>query len=186
MKLSWHHPTLGEFKRDGRWWSGRVNAPAFDAFVHESGHPAPEGMYDLSLIGEEGADAPPPSAVALAEKIVRDQSALVRKVTAALWEDFNGRGHESGMWWHGDVSQVGDMMAGYGPKPASADELLKWMRLSSIAIRDDAGGCDGIVAELDFHAAFEEEHGVGVLTNGERILGAGYIGDVTAYGFEYG
>jgi hypothetical protein len=39
---------------------------------------------------------------------------------------------------------------------------------------------------LSFHAAFEENHGVGVLTDGETIVGTGYGADVTPFGEEGG
>jgi malic enzyme len=34
------------------------------------------------------------------------------------------------------------------------------------------------IVALSLHADFEEEHGVGVLTDGEAILGLGYSADV--------
>ena len=33
-----------------------------------------------------------------------------------------------------------------------------------------------------FRAAFEDEHGVGVLTDGKKVLGLGYSADVTPFG----
>ena len=55
------------------------------------------------------------------------------------------------------------------------------MYLSRITVRQDVPGCEGPVVELSFHAAFEVEHGVGVLTDGETILGLGYSADVTPF-----
>jgi hypothetical protein len=42
-------------------------------------------------------------------------------------------------------------------------------------------GYEKPVVELSFHAAFEEEHGVGVLTDGNTILGTGYSVDVRPF-----
>jgi hypothetical protein len=55
------------------------------------------------------------------------------------------------------------------------------MRLSSICVRPRVEGYDKPIVELRFAAAFEEEHGVGVLTDGGKILGTGYSVDVTPY-----
>ena len=41
------------------------------------------------------------------------------------------------------------------------------------------------LVELSFHAAFEEEHGVSVLTDGDSILGTGYYLDVVPYDYTY-
>ena len=37
------------------------------------------------------------------------------------------------------------------------------------------------IAELTFAAAFDPEHGVGVLTDGKKILGTGYSGDAEQF-----
>jgi hypothetical protein len=34
---------------------------------------------------------------------------------------------------------------------------------------------------LSFRAAFEQEHGVGVLTDGQTVLGFGYSGEATPF-----
>jgi hypothetical protein len=51
------------------------------------------------------------------------------------------------------------------------------MRFASITIRRPDGRKRPL-AELSFHAAFEEEHGVGILTDGRQVVGIGYLADV--------
>ena len=103
-------------------------------------------------------------------------------MTAALWDEFNGRGPDSGMWWHGDTEQWVEGLDSSGlPLPTKADDLLGLMALSSIVVRRKVDGYDKPVVELSFAAAFEEEHGVGVLTDGKKVLGTGYSTDVTPY-----
>jgi hypothetical protein len=86
------------------------------------------------------------------------------------------------VWWHGELAQVAGAAEDANlPAPKKADDLLKLMRLFQISIRKEAEGCPGPVAELCFWAAFEEEHNVGVLTDGKKVLGTGYHLDVSAF-----
>ena len=55
------------------------------------------------------------------------------------------------------------------------------MRLSQIAIRKQIHGYERPVVEMSFAAAFEEEHGVGILTDGKTILGTGYQSSVSLF-----
>jgi hypothetical protein len=63
--------------------------------------------------------------------------------------------------------------------------MLAALQLTGIIIRNDMDGVDGYIAHLCFHADFEEELGVGVLTDVRKVLGTGYLEDVTPYGFKY-
>jgi len=114
--------------------------------------------------------------VALAKRVLDNQGSLVKKVVEALWADFVGSGPDSGMYWHDNLDQVAEGMEDR-EAPESADELFELMRLNGITIKPAEDDSDTFVAELNFDAAFEEEHGVGVLTDGLEILGLGYSGD---------
>jgi hypothetical protein len=185
MASTWTHPKRGQFKYDGTGWLGEVDAPGFDAFQYDSGYSnagPPTGKYELLFEADSEKDVPSAAAVALAEKVLADPAKLVTKVTAALWGDFTGRGPGSGMWWHGDLDQVAEAMDDADlPPPQGPDDLLNLMRLFQITIRKGADGYDKPVAELCFWAPFEEEHNVGVLTDGEKVLGAGYHIDVRPF-----
>ena len=67
------------------------------------------------------------------------------------------------------------------PLLTGPDALRHWMRLSRVWVRKKVERWNGPLVELSFHAAFEPEHGVGILTDGEAILGTGYDYDVTPF-----
>jgi len=175
MGNTWKHPQLGKFEYDGMAWVRDVDAPAFDAFAYDVETPA--GKYEMAFEADDENDLPSTARVALSSQILAEQKLLVTKVIEALWEDFNGRGPASGMWWHGAIEEVGEDMP---PLNGPAD-LLKVMRLSQIAIRKQIHGYEGPVVEMSFAAAFEKEHGVGILTDGKTILGMGYQSSVSLF-----
>ena len=91
------------------------------------------------------------------------------------------------MWWYGNLKAVAKSWKALKlPSPAEARDLLRALQLMRILVR---GGFPTFpvnpIVELSFHAAFEEEHGVGLLTDGESILGAGYYLDVVPSGYTY-
>jgi len=183
MGSTWDHAALGHFKYDGTCWTTIVDVPAFGAFAYDTGYsnaPRSTGKHELAFQADDETDLPSPAAIALASKVLANQAKLVPTITHALWEDFNGRGPDSGMWWHGDLVQVAEMMGANQP-PSARDDLLALMQLSQITVCKDVEGHDDPVVELSFHADFDEEHGVGFLTDGETVLRIGYSGDPIPY-----
>lgn len=86
------------------------------------------------------------------------------------------------MWWHNHLDEVVGVVEDVGlPAPAKADDLAALLLLQEIRIRRDVLDNEQPIAELSFAAAFEEEHGVGILTDGKNILGIGYSADVTPF-----
>ena len=65
--------------------------------------------------------------------------------------------------------------------PKKAADVPRLMQLTNISIAKPRRGQDKPLAELSFAAAFEEEHGVGILTDGKAIIGIGYSSDVTPF-----
>ena len=191
MAATWKHPMLGTFTFDTMGWTKIVSVPAFKAFSYDTGYdnaPRSTGKHALVFIAPWGENTEPSAAdVALADRVLANQAALVDVVAHALWEDFNDRWPNSGMWWHGNLNAVAKSWKALKlPPPAEARDLLPALQVMRIIVR---GGfptfpVDPIV-ELCFHAAFEEEHGVGLLTDGESILGAGYYLDVMPYDYTY-
>lgn len=176
---TWTHPQWGRFDWDGYSWRGQVAAPGFDVFVYETGYGKPNppnGMYELRFQTGENAAEPTGEAVALAERIVAQSDATATLIAETLWNDFAGNPPDSGMWWHGDLESVSEDIE---PPPTSANGIAALMRLQGISIHQHG---DKPVAELNFWAEFEPEHGVGVLTDGETVLGTGYSYDVSPYG----
>jgi len=55
------------------------------------------------------------------------------------------------------------------------------MMLMNITVTKPRRGQGKPLVELSFAAAFEEEHGVGILTDGKTIVGIGYTSNVTPF-----
>lgn len=182
MSGTWKHPELGTFKHDGEFgWEGQCDLPTFDAFKWEATGNQPPGKYDLTF-ESESEDEPNPAAVALASRVIANQSKLPSLITKALWEDFNGQGPKSGMWWHGHLDQLAENFKWRDfPCPCGPDDLLAAMRFHGIAVPKEIYGGKVLMAKLAFGALFEYEHGVGILTDGRKVLGAGYSYDVSPY-----
>lgn len=183
MEETWNHPLLGKFEYDGSEWRGFVAVPAYDAFTYGTAdRDAPAGKYEFTFnLAEEGP--PDDAAVEVAVRVVEDAERIARKVKTALWEDFNGRGPRSGVWWHGLLDEVAEVMEGAAqlPPPTGPDDIAGSLRLFQISVRDDVSDHDGPLVELCFWAAFEPEHNVGILTDGREILGTGYHLDVKPF-----
>jgi hypothetical protein len=189
VATTWHHPELGEFTFDGYRWVTSADVPAFAVFSYAprygDGRP-PGGKCELwiDIDDDDAAGEPaPPSAemLALVSKVLAAQARLVPAVAAALWDDFNGRGPRSGMWWHGGLDEVADDVDPALPPLTGPDALCAWLRLSGIEGRNSGPRNEQPVVALSFEASFEEEHGVGILTDGVAILGTGYSGDVRPF-----
>ena len=183
MPSSWSHPQLGKFKHDGTGWIATISMPAFKAFAYDTGYrdePRSTGKHELMFEADDEDETPSAAAVALADKVLANQDQIVPLITDALWKDFAGEGPKTDMWWNGDLDQVAEAMDADKP-PAGPKELLKILQLSQMTVRKEVHGYDGPVVELSFNAPFEEEHGVGVLTDGEAVLGIGYSYDVLPF-----
>ena len=185
MADEWRHPELGRFQLVADRWEREMRVPAFDAFSFEptcceSGQI--DNRFELFFYAESIEDTPSDDMIRVAKLVLRDPARIVALVSTALWEDFNGRGSDSGMWWHGDLAEVGEALADEElPPPAGPEDVRKLLGLSWIGIRRQDERLGRPVAELSFGAAFEEEHGVGVLTDGERVVGIGYSTTVETF-----
>lgn len=201
MAPTWTDPRLGKFTFDDvcTRWEAVVAAPGFDVLTYDwnkkptdPGYEPPNGHYELKIDDEQGT-TDRAAAVALALKVLGNQVALAERVVAAVWDDINGRGGDSGMWWHGDFSFpqgdptglrrsfIIDGLTQDGLSLERAEDLKQLLRLREIVVRNDVGEHGESLVELRFDAAFEIEHGIGILTDGDQILGTGYQVDVEAF-----
>jgi hypothetical protein len=181
--MPWKHPEFGEFEYDRlRGWGRSVSLPGFAVFTWPANGDRPPGHCDLYFqTGDENV-VPSEAAVAIASKLLNEQRQLANAITVALWEDFNGRGPNSGMWWHGHLEKIDDMYDSGLPAITNPDALFAWMHLDGIDVRNSgARSEEHPIVELTFSAPFEVEHGVGILTDGVTILGTGYAGDVDPF-----
>jgi hypothetical protein len=144
----------------------------------EGGNNLPSGECELHIETEDETETPSDTVLALVARVLSRQAVLAPAVVAALWDDFNGQGPKSGMWWHGALDEVIDEVDPDLPPLTNPEALYAWLRLTDITVRS---GFDHPLVELSFEAPFEEEHGVGVLTDGDTIRGTGYSGDVSPF-----
>ena len=184
MSATWDHPKLGRFEYRSQGWTRAIGVPAFEAFAFEAARGdarRSKGKYDLVFTARDEGEKPSAAAAAMADAILANQAALVGVVARALWDDVNGRGAGAGKGYLPDVKRAFKIKKLAGP--ARAEDLLPALRVSGILVLEDVPNCSGPVAELDFDAAFDPEHGVGVLTDGRTVLGIGQVLDVTPSGF---
>src|SRR5262245_33670876 len=149
MGSTWDHPELGRFKFDGVVWSKTIDVPAFKSFSYDTGYRnarRSKGRHTLAFEADDANDVPSRVAVKLAAKVLANQADLVGKVVKALWEDFNGRGPDSGMWWHGALDQVAE---GMDPeqRPKGPDDLLALLQLEQISVCKCVDGYEKPVVE---------------------------------------
>ncbi|MCF6313626.1 MAG: hypothetical protein L3J39_14360 [Verrucomicrobiales bacterium] len=185
---SWKHPNLGKFKLDSseEYWTTRIQVPALVAFTLDDPHldKKTDDLYEIRIGYDPERDTPSDDMIAVAIKILDHQTNLLTKITQAIWDDFSGHGPESGMWWHNDLNEVKSQYEYMDDNPPeTANDLFRRMSAEAIHIHKQVEGYDGAVAELEFRADYEEEHGLGVLTDGDVILGIGYAGDTMVFGF---
>jgi hypothetical protein len=110
---------------------------------------------------------------------VKNHVALVDRLKTAVWKDLHGGGEDSGMWWHGDLHTIREFMAMNSrtkrpPRFAERDDLHSLLGNPSIEIAESIYLYEKPIATIRFDAMFDGEHGLGVLTDGNRVLGTGY------------
>ena len=148
-------------------WCATCKLPAFKAFKCGGSR---RFIFDIEFeVGEEGA-MPSKRAVTVAQRVIDNQEKLVTKIANALWNDFAGKGPNTGMWWHGDLNAVSDNIAlgmGFGETVflESVVDVFGIIGLPAVYIRENMYNYEKPIAEIGFYAAFEDEHGLGVLTN---------------------
>ena len=182
----WKHPKLGQFKFNGlQSWGAVVNLPAFKKFSYDTGYSnarRSRGKHVLAFEAADENDKPSAEQVALALRLVENQGALVDAIARAFWEEFTGEGPTTGMWWHGKLDDIADEVVGeHVPQLKGPDDVRALLLVESVAVRKDAPGYPRPVLDISFHAPFEEEHGVSVLSDGETVLGSGYMLDAELY-----
>jgi hypothetical protein len=176
---AWDHPDLGRFTYDGSAWTRFVDTPGFKSFRYGGR----SNVCELSFEADDEGELPSRDAVAVARRVLANHEALATKVAAALWDDFTGKGPDSGMYWHGNLEALAEGMEFEETlkPPRKAADVPKLMQLTDITIPKRRRGQDKPLAELNFTAAYEDEHGVGILTDGKTIVGIGYSSDVTPF-----
>jgi hypothetical protein len=190
---TWTHQQLGTFTHNHVGWARDIALPAFKPFRYDwGGRLRTRSRFTLEFDAddENEGNIPTPSkrAIAIAQRTIRNQEMLADRVLNAVWKDLHGRGRETGMWWHGDLRTVDQRIVevfenrkGKPDSLSSPEDLYLLMGVTLIQIRESTYLYERPSATICFSAAFDDEHGVGVLTDGTRVLGIGYESDVTPY-----
>jgi hypothetical protein len=161
--------------------------PAFKAFTYRfRARSAGTSKVPLHFEVEDEEQLPTRPAVAIAKRLIRNEKAIVSKLLKALFDDLHGKGPKSGMWWHGDIDSIyEDLSEETGSlrnlKIEKPETLTRLLGSPSITIRESGYGYKQPRATICFEALFETEHGIGILTDGTRILGTGYEMDVSPF-----
>jgi len=180
---TWTHPTLGRFVFDELEWAGPCSLPALGVFRFGT---TKRSKFTLSFEAEDDQDSPSRHAVRIAERIVDSSYKLVEKIRTAIWRDLNGKGKDSGMWWHGDLESVlqnanNELPARKQLQQITLEDIGKIVGEPTVWIRKEVDYYEKPCAVVCFRAAFDPEHGLGVLTNGTNVLGLGYQMSVGPY-----
>ncbi len=127
----------------------------------------------IQFKAHEASDIPTDHAVSLALLVIKNQKILSDLVLKVLWDDLHGTGANTGMWWHGSFDEAFEDSKVI---PDTCKKLVHHLKFSSVVIHNTSDiDAEPVLAELAFYAEFEEEHGVGFLTDGKSILGIGYM-----------
>lgn len=177
---TWRHPSLGKFTADEIAWKGHCTLPSFKAFRF-GGSRRSKLRLEFEIVDEP--IVPVKRAIAVAERIVKNEQSLSTRIANAVWKDLNGKGKNTGMWWHGDIEGVLENVerAGGKPKIETAKDMFKILGSPSVWIRESIYLYEKPCGIICFNPAFDTEHGLGVLTNGTSVLGLGYQMSVSPY-----
>ena len=193
--------TLTWMPAEGPVWEGLIagdgTAGGFDSLTYELADPGPGRSYKLQIAVAEPANGSPPAApsddaAALAERLVRDQTAVLDAALngflAETREDIVGH-----MWWSNpdEFAAMWEEEVGGAP-PADAAGLREHFDGPQIVVHDAGPGLEWMafpadrsrpVAELKFESVVDPEHGVSILLDADArtVLGTGYQSSVTAY-----
>ncbi|MCO6045855.1 hypothetical protein NG895_18300 [Aeoliella sp. ICT_H6.2] len=185
---TWSHADLGIFTFDEFCWTKTLTLPAFKAFKYGPGkRNAGTSRVPLQFEVEDEEELPTKPAVTIAKRVIKNQEVLPAKLLKALFRDVQGEGPASGMWWHGNVASIyEDLSLETGSlknlKIDSPENLARLLGSPTILVHQEVYDYDNKpLAEICFDAVFEMEHGIGILTDGTKIIGTGYASDARPF-----
>lgn len=187
---TWHDTELGLFTFDEYAWVKEFKMSVFLAFkyagygtgIQQTGRP----NFDLLIEAENKNEIPSQPLVEVARLTISNLERLVKEGIVALYNDFIGNGPNSGMWWHSCLEDVRKDIINELENEAlckleEAGDLYTYMGNPSVFVQSRGYGYKYPCAVISFSALFEVEHGIGMLTDGNTILGVGYEMSVSPF-----
>ena len=174
---SWNHPELGPFKFHCNAWVREIPMLGFAE--------TKDGTTEIELLIEADSESDTPSAALkeLADQTIANHKSLLQFGIELLWNDFHGNGPDSGMWWHGNVEHIYEILdSRFGDRILDQpDGLYSLLEKASVIIQASGYGIDKPCSIIGFESPVDVEHGIGLLSDGTRIVGLGYRSDPDAY-----
>ena len=164
---TWTHSKLGEFEFVGDGWMCEFEHPKFSVL---NGSRSVRLMFEVN----DENDVPSEKNILIASNTLSNIETLLDEGVNVLFRDFHGQGPDSGMWWHDDIDYVQEILSDYSSSLTTADDLYTLLSTPSIVVQETGYGYDNPCAIIGFESPIEEEHGIGLLTDGQKILGTGY------------
>lgn len=182
---TWTHPNLGEFTFETYAWEAEFESSKFRQFTY-FGYDWQRAEYEpqIKFEANDENEVPSPEVAELGRKVAENHEMLIDQALELLLEDFRGTSSESGMWWHGNMDQVLESVADDPKAPdklGAVEDLYHHLGQPGILVQESGYGYDAPCAIIGFEASFDPEHGLGFLTDGDRIIGIGYRSDAGAF-----
>ncbi|MEM8671501.1 MAG: hypothetical protein AAGG48_28535 [Planctomycetota bacterium] len=174
---TWTHPTLGEFEYDEIGWIGEISLPGMRHFYRDAPADFDWAVTETTFESESTDKFPSEQMIAVAIDIFANNERLISDGVRILFDDIAGTGPNSGMWWHSALAKVNEKLAGESMKLDDATDLFEILDGPSIFVQESGCDFDRACGIIEFHTPIDEEHGVGWLTDGNKILGTGYRND---------
>jgi hypothetical protein len=189
---TWKHPQLGTFTMRARFgrhlWENVLDLPAFAIFkFSRNGRFRGVKKLRCEIVGRESESTPLKSTIHLCERIAKNQDKLVRNIRDSLFQDINGEGKDSGMWWRHDPIEFAVLCCEFLREKTRFSRVYHPEQIEmliggpTITIDQYSSDSKAPLAMINVSTYFKDEHGLGVLTNGNSVLGLGYAGEASPY-----
>jgi len=108
-------------------------------------------------------------------RFVEGSAVLAQEILGTIWSELCGNTNKANMWWSDGLDQINDDLKESQLSPVSslgelATTLVVWQVIF--------GRCHENSIEVCLSPDWEEEHGLGVLVAGKRVIGMGSEGNV--------
>ncbi|MCS7468283.1 hypothetical protein NZK35_16650 [Stieleria sp. ICT_E10.1] len=176
---SWNHPKLGAFEFEDLGWFAEVRMPGFTQFDLDTPSDYDRAIIEFSFDAYEPNEFPNDDMVHVASNLFENHRRLITDGVSLLFDDIRGVGTDSGMWWHGDLEHVNEILENHARRLDELEGLFPLLNGPSVLIQEIGYGFDAACAIIGFESLIDVEHGIGWLTDGNKILGTGYRSDVS-------